>query len=87
MANLKLTLDQAKTLGLTDEQYNALVEKHATNGRTRTLSVSPKGAVAYGGLRRFKIVFYDAEWMDIFAHQDEIKAYIVEHKAELSHKD
>lgn len=50
------------------------------------LQVSQKGAVSLYGIRRFPVTFYADEWDTILGMQEEIRAFIAEHDAELERK-
>jgi len=51
-----------------------------------TLKVSAKGAVALYGMGRFPVTLYAEQWERVVAHGEAIKAFIAEHRAELSYK-
>jgi hypothetical protein len=50
------------------------------------LAVSQKGGASLYGLRRFPVTFYKDEWIRILDMADEIRAFLVEHDAELKKK-
>jgi hypothetical protein len=47
------------------------------------IKVSQKGAVSVYGLQRYPVTLYKAQWKDLFAMQDAIKGFIIEHDKEL----
>ncbi len=51
-----------------------------------SLKVSAKGAVSLYGLGRFPVTLYKEQWTRVLDMADEIRAFIVEHDAELKTK-
>ena len=54
--------------------------------RAISLKVSAKGAVSLYGLGRFPVTLYKEQWTSVLDMADEIRAFIVEHDAELKTK-
>ena len=70
------------------EQLKA--ENEALKRRTEkglSLKVSQKGAVSVYGLGRFPVTLYKEQWGRLLDMADDIRAFIVEHDAELKAKD
>ena len=66
------------------EQLKAQLEAEKAKGsKGLSLKVSQKGAVSLYGIRRFPITFYKEEWHRILDMDAEIRAFLVEHEAEL----
>lgn len=79
---------------MADEDVRAELERlRAENERLRrggprgTLRVSDKGGVSVYGLGRFPVTLYKEQWQKLLAMADEIRAFIVEHDAQLKTKD
>lgn len=51
------------------------------------LKVSQKGGVSLYGLGRWPVTLYRQQWIRLLDMADEIRAFIVEHEAELSSRD
>ena len=64
---------------------NAALKGRAAKGMT--LKVSEKGAVSVYGLGRFPVTLYKEQWAKLLAMTDDIRAFIVEHEAELKTKE
>jgi len=45
--------------------------------------VSEKGGVSVCGLGRFPVTLYCEQWVTLFEHPDELKAFLKENKANL----
>jgi hypothetical protein len=77
---------------MTDEELKRELERlrkeneelKAKSSSSVDLRVSQKGGVSLYGMRRFPITFYKDEWIRILDMADGIRAFIVEHDAELS---
>jgi len=64
---------------------NEALKARATKGVT--LKVSEKGGVSVYGLGRFPVTLYKEQWAKLLAMTDDIRAFIVEHEAELKTKE
>ncbi len=64
---------------------NEALKRKAITGVT--LKVSEKGAVSVYGLGRFPVTLYKEQWAKLLAMTDDIRAFIVEHEAELKTKE
>ena len=64
---------------------NEILKNRATKGMT--LKVSEKGGVSVYGLGRFPVALYKEQWQKLLAMTDDIRAFIVEHEAELKTKE
>jgi hypothetical protein len=64
-----------------------LESEKASSQRSVYLQVSKKGGVSLYGIRRFPITFYLEEWNRILGMESEIRAFLEEHKAELTTRD
>ncbi len=64
---------------------NAALKGRAAKGVS--LKVSEKGAVSVYGLGRFPVTLYKEQWAKLLAMTDDIRTFIVEHKAELKTKE
>ena len=65
-------------------------ENEALKARTErgaSLRVSEKGAVSVYGLGRFPVTLYKEQWTKLLDMTDEIRAFILEHDAELKVKE
>ncbi len=65
-------------------------ENEALKRRTEkglSLKVSQKGAVSLYGLGRFPVTLYQEQWTRLLDMSDEIRRFLVEHRAELKLKD
>ncbi len=79
---------------MTDEDLRAEVERlrkenealKSKEERGLSLKVSAKGAVSVYGLGRFPVTLYQEQWKRVLDMADEIRAFIIEHKAELKTK-
>ena len=63
---------------------NETLKNRATKGIT--LKVSEKGGVSVYGLGRFPVTLYKEQWQKLLDMADDIRAFIVEHEAELKTK-
>ena len=59
----------------------------ALKPKTNTIKVSPKGGVSIYGLGKFPVTLYASQWEKLFAMQDDIKEFILDHTAELAVKE
>ena len=64
---------------------NEALKGRATKGMT--LKVSEKGAVSVYGLGRFPVTLYKDQWEKLLTMEKDIRAFIVEHEAELKTKE
>ena len=64
---------------------NEALKKRSEKGLS--LKVSQKGAVSVYGLGRFPVTLYKEQWGRLLDMADDIRAFIVEHDAELKAKD
>ena len=64
---------------------NEALKTRATKGIS--LKVSEKGGVSVYGLGRFPVTLYKEQWTKLLAMADDIRAFIVEHEAELKTKE
>jgi hypothetical protein len=64
---------------------NEALKARATRGVS--LKVSEKGAVSVYGLGRFPVTLYKEQWQKLLDMADDIRAFIVEHEAELKTKE
>ena len=79
---------------MTDEDLKAELDRlraeneRLKNQRVRTTSlrVSEKGGVSVYGLGRFPVTLYKEQWTKLLAMADEIRAFIIEHDAQLKVK-
>ena len=79
---------------MADEDLKAEVERlkaenerlKGQRGRTVSLKVSEKGGVSVYGLGRFPVTLYKEQWTKLLTMNDEIRAFIKEHDAELKAK-
>jgi hypothetical protein len=65
-------------------------ENEALKGRASkgiNLKVSEKGAVSVYGLGRFPLTLYKEQWEKVLEMEQEIRAFIAEHGAELKTKE
>jgi len=65
-------------------------ENEALKGRAAkgiNLKVSEKGAVSVYGLGRFPLTLYKEQWEKVLDMEQEIRAFIAEHAAELKTKE
>ena len=70
------------------EDLKAQLEAERSKGnRGVHLAVSQRGAVSLYGIRRFPITFYLEEWLRILDMEEEIRAFLASHEAELARKD
>lgn len=60
--------------------------KKSSSGRSVHLKVSQKGAVSLYGLGRFPVTLYKEQWERVLEMADEIRAFLIEHDAELKKK-
>jgi hypothetical protein len=80
--------------GMTDNDLRAELERlrqenESLKKRAATrvsLKVSEKGGLSVYGLGRFPITLYKEQWVKLLDMGDEIRAFIVEHDAELKTK-
>jgi len=63
---------------------NEALKTRATKGIS--LKVSEKGGVSVYGLGRFPVTLYKEQWQKLLDMADDIRAFIVEHEAELKTK-
>ena len=77
---------QATELDTLRAQVAALTAKLAVAEKPRALhlKVSEKGAVSLYGMGQWPTTLYAKQWERVFAHQDEIKAFIAANTALLS---
>lgn len=61
-------------------------EKEARRNVRLVFKVSEKGGVSVYGLGRFPVTLYEEQWTRLLNDADALKAFIEEHKSELSHK-
>lgn len=59
----------------------------ALKPKTNTIKVSPKGGVSVYGLGKFPVTLYSSQWEKLFAMQDDVKEFIMDHTAELAVKE
>lgn len=52
-----------------------------------SFKVGEKGGVSLYGLSRFPVTLYVQQWEKLFAAQDNLKAFIEEHRSELKTKE
>ena len=79
---------------MSDEDLRAEVERLRRENealkqkpeRGVSLKVSQKGAVSLYGLGRFPVTLYKEQWTRVLDMADEIRAFLVEHDAELKSK-
>ena len=64
---------------------NEALKTRATKGIS--LKVSEKGGVSVYGLGRFPVTLYKEQWQKLLDMADDIRAFIVEHEAELKTKE
>jgi hypothetical protein len=69
------------------ERLRAENERLRRGGARQALRVSDKGGVSVYGLGRFPVTLYKEQWQKLLAMADEIRAFIVEHDAQLKSKD
>jgi hypothetical protein len=74
--------DQVNRLKAENDQLRA----SKSSGQRVSFKVSEKGAVSVYGLGRFPATFYKGQWECLFAHLDQLKAFIKAHESELSVK-
>ena len=55
-------------------------------GRSVSLKVSEKGGVSVYGLGRFPVTLYKEQWTKLLAMADQIRAFLIEHDAQLKSK-
>jgi len=68
------------------ELESKLEDEKAKGKKGVYLKVSAKGGVSLYGIRRFPVTFYVEEWSRILDMNDEIRAFMAEHDAELTRK-
>lgn len=86
----------SETTVISNDEMLALIAKlQADNARLKAgmtaknklgIKVSEKGAVMVLGVRKFPVTFYAEEWARILAIKDQIEAFIVANKSDLSYK-
>jgi hypothetical protein len=59
----------------------------ARGSRGISLKVSEKGGVSVYGLGRFPVTLYKEQWTKLLDMADDLRAFIVEHDAELKAKE
>jgi len=64
---------------------NEALKRRATKGVT--LKVSEKGGVSVYGLGRFPVTLYKEQWEKLLGMADDIRAFLMEHEAELKTKE
>ncbi len=64
---------------------NAALKNRAMRGVS--LKVSEKGGVSVYGLGRFPVTLYKEQWLRLLDMADDIRAFLVEHEAELRTKE
>jgi hypothetical protein len=64
---------------------NETLKRRAT--KRETLKVSEKGGVSVYGLGRFPVTLYKEQWEKLLGMADDIRAFIMEHEAELKTKE
>jgi hypothetical protein len=64
---------------------NEILKNRATKGMT--LKVSEKGGVSVYGLGRFPVTLYKEQWEKLLGMADDIRAFLMEHEAELKTKE
>jgi hypothetical protein len=64
---------------------NAALKARGTRGVS--LKVSEKGGVSVYGLGRFPVTLYKEQWTKLLDMADDLRAFIVEHDAELKAKE
>jgi len=64
---------------------NAALKNRAMRGVS--LKVSEKGGVSVYGLGRFPVTLYKEQWLRLLDMADDIRAFLVEHEAELRIKE
>ncbi|MEP7306270.1 MAG: hypothetical protein ABJA98_12195 [Acidobacteriota bacterium] len=69
------------------ERLKAENERLKSRARSTGLKVSEKGGVSVYGLGRFPVTLYKEQWTKLLAMADEIRAFMVEHDAQLKSKD
>lgn len=67
------------------EAENESLKRRTEKGLS--LKVSQKGAVSLYGLGRFPVTLYQEQWTRLLDMADEIRRFLVEHRAELKVKD
>lgn len=84
-----------QTQGMTQEQMQAEIARLvAENSKLKaagvaaklTAKVSDKGAVSIYGMGRFPVTLYAQQWARLFAHREQIEAFIEANKDRLSTK-
>jgi hypothetical protein len=55
-------------------------------GRSGGLKVSEKGGLSVYGLGRFPVTLYKEQWTKLLGMADEIRAFLIEHDAQLKSK-
>lgn len=68
------------------EEQNAALRTKAIAGNSLRMKVSAKGAMSIYGFGRFPFTMYKEQWLRLFAHANEIIAFLKEHDAELAEK-
>jgi hypothetical protein len=99
---VRLVLDAVKDIipplkeqSMADDTVQAELERlraenEALKGRAAkgiNLKVSEKGAVSVYGLGRFPLTLYKEQWEKVLAMEQDIRAFIAEHAAELKTKE
>lgn len=59
----------------------------AQQQRSVSMKVSEKGGVSVYGLGRFPVTLYKEQWQTLLAMDEEIRAFIQQHDAELKTKE
>lgn len=66
---------------------NARLRESKANARGVSCKVTDKGGVSVYGMGRFPVTLYAGQWERLFAHLDEIKAFIEVNRSKLSFKE
>lgn len=69
-------------------QLEAQIARMRAAGKGKlTLKVSKQGAVSVYGMGRWPVTLYSQQWERLLDNQEQIKAFIVDNRAELSVKE
>jgi len=79
---------------MTQQEMQALIVQLQTENsalkakkvQTISFKVSDKGGLSVYGLGRFPVTLYKSQWLKLIGAFDAIKAFMVEHDAELKEK-
>ena len=66
---------------------NARLRESKATARGVSCKVTEKGGVSVYGMGRFPVTLYAGQWERLFAHIDEIKAFLETNRSKLSFKE